>query len=91
MFKLLNEGVWQELVHNKYLHFKPSKENKFCGKYLSHSLLHITFRRSLSENKWWLWLELVLRVMHIQRINERDVFVCGLTAPRGFTVKSMYL
>jgi hypothetical protein len=129
LFKLLNEdGVWQELLKNKYLHsktlsqvvVKPS-DSPFCkglmrvkeeffsrgnfkigngqsmrfwedtwlgdaplaiqypdlysivhrkqvlvANVLSHSPPNITFRRSLTGNKWNRWLHLVNRLMLIK-------------------------
>jgi hypothetical protein len=58
---------------------------------LNQNLLNITFRRSLTENRWRLWLQLVQRLMSVQLNDDKDVFVWGLTPPGAFTVKSMYL
>ena len=58
---------------------------------LSNTTLNITFRRSLTRNKWDKWLELVNRLMHISLSNSQDVFVWSLTPSRIFFVKSMYL
>jgi hypothetical protein len=58
---------------------------------LSHSPLNITFRRSLSGNKWNRWLHLVNRLMLIELSSDQDLFVWSLTNSGKFTVKSMYL
>ena len=57
----------------------------------SETTLNITFRRSLTGNKWDKWLELVQRLMDVRISNEKDVFVWNLTPSGIFTVKSMYL
>jgi hypothetical protein len=44
---------------------------------LANRPLHVTFRRTLTPNKWALWLELAERLMYIQ-----------LTNPGSCTVKS---
>jgi hypothetical protein len=154
LFKLLNEeGVWQELLRNKYLQSKSLSQvtvkpldspfwkglmkvkeeffkrgtfkvgdgtsirfwedvwlgdtplsqqyeslyNIVNGKQvavadvLGANSLNISFRRTLTPNKWVQWLELVERLMNIQLSNEKDTFVWRLTTSGGFTVKSMYL
>jgi hypothetical protein len=53
--------------------------------------VNITFRRTLTDNRWQLWLQLVQRLMPIQLNNEKDEFIWGLTTNGIFTVKSMYL
>ena len=53
--------------------------------------LNITFRRSLTGNRWENWLELVNRLMNVNLSNSQDVFVWNLTSSGVFTVKSMYL
>jgi hypothetical protein len=58
---------------------------------LGANSLNISFRRTLTPNKWVQWLELVERLMNIQLSNEKDTFVWRLTTSGGFTVKSMYL
>ena len=58
---------------------------------LSSSPLNITFRRSLTGNRWGKWLELVNRLMHFSLTNTQDVFVWRLTSTGFFSVKSMYL
>jgi hypothetical protein len=58
---------------------------------LENRPLHVTFRRTLTPNKWALWLELVERLMYIQLTNEDDSFVWSLTNLGSFTVKSFYL
>jgi hypothetical protein len=42
---------------------------------LSSNLLNISFRRTLSEHRWRLWLELVQRLMNVQLNLEKDNFV----------------
>jgi hypothetical protein len=154
LFKLINEdGVWQELLRNKYLNSKTlsqvtakpfdspfwkglmkvkeeffsrgsfkvghGKDTMFwedtwlgdvplAQKYptlynivdrkqvsvadvLQNQPLQITFRRTLTPNKWALWLELVHRLMYVQLSDDKDVFVWNLTNSGAFTVKSMYL
>jgi hypothetical protein len=154
LFKLQNEeGVWQELLRNKYLHSKslsevkkkssdspfwkglmkvkedflsrgsfavgngedtrfwedtwlgnkslaqqyPSlynivhRKNVSVSNVLNQTPLNITFCRTLTDNRWRLWLQLVQRLMHIQLNDEKDTFVWGLTTSGAFTVKSMYL
>jgi hypothetical protein len=58
---------------------------------LQNQPLQITFRRTLTPNKWALWLELVHRLMYVQLSDDKDVFVWNLTNSGAFTVKSMYL
>ena len=58
---------------------------------LSSTPLNITFRRSLTGNRWGKWLELVNRLMHFTLSNTQDVFVWRLTSTGIFSVKSMYL
>jgi hypothetical protein len=71
--------------------FVFANENKFLDDVLSHSLLNIAFRRTLSCTRWKLWLQLVEKLMHVQLNNDQNMFVCGFTTSGGFTVKSMYL
>jgi hypothetical protein len=58
---------------------------------LSHNTLNISFRRTLSDNRWFQWLHLIQRLTNVQLNNEKDKFVWGLTKSGQFTVKSMYL
>jgi hypothetical protein len=58
---------------------------------LNHSPLNIMFRRTLTDNRWQLWLQLVQRLMTVQLNNEKYVFIWVLTTNEIFTVKSMYL
>jgi hypothetical protein len=58
---------------------------------LQNQPLQITFRRTLTPNKWALWLELVHLLMYVQLSDDKDVFVWNLTNSGAFTVKSMYL
>ena len=58
---------------------------------LSNTTLNITFRRSLTGNRWEKWLELVNRLIHVSLTNTQEVFVWGLTPSGIFSVKSMYL
>ena len=58
---------------------------------LGSSPLNITFRRTLTPNKWVLWLHLVERLMDVQLSQENDSFSWNLTTSGTFTVKSMYL
>jgi hypothetical protein len=45
---------------------------------LSHNPLNISFRRTLSDNRWFQWLHLIQRLTNVQLNNEKDKFVCGL-------------
>jgi hypothetical protein len=58
---------------------------------LNQNPLNITFRCSLRESRWRLWLQLVQRLMSVQLNDEKNVFVWGLTSSWAFTVKSVYL
>jgi hypothetical protein len=58
---------------------------------LNQAPLNISFRRTLSDGRWRLWLHLVERLMHINLTSETDTFVWGLTKSGRYTVKSMYL
>jgi hypothetical protein len=85
------------LLGNKPLaHQYPSLYNivqlkqVFVENILSHNPLNISFIRSLSENRWPVWLQLVQCLMHVQRKNEKDKFVWELTALGQYSVKSMY-
>ena len=154
LFKILNgDGVWSELIKNKYLHpstlaqVKPhafdspfwkgllkvrddffrrghfkvgnglqtrfwedtwlgdeplavqypllynivQRKNVLVADVLSQNPLNIVFRRTLSENKWIMWLHLVQRLMDVSLSGTADEFVWDLTASGMFTVKSMYL
>ena len=58
---------------------------------LSGTSVNISFRRSLTGNKWDKWLHLVNRLMYINLTNTQDEFVWGLTSSGLFTVKSIYV
>jgi hypothetical protein len=67
------------------------RKNVSVANVLNQNSLNITFRRTLTENRWTLWLQLAQRLMFIQLNGEKDTFVWGLTSSGQFTVKSMYL
>jgi hypothetical protein len=67
------------------------RKNVSIANVLNQNPLNITFSRTLTENRWTLWLQLVHRLMFIQLNGKKDMFVWGLTSSRTFTVKSMYL
>jgi hypothetical protein len=58
---------------------------------LVNTPLNVTFRRTLTSNKWARWLELAEHLMHVQLSYEKDTFVWSLSSSANFTVKSMYL
>jgi hypothetical protein len=58
---------------------------------LSNNPLNISFRRTLTDNHWQLWLQLVHRLMQVQLSVEKDIFVWGLTRSGVYIVKSLYL
>jgi hypothetical protein len=58
---------------------------------LSQNPVNITFHRTLLDNRWFLWLQLVERLMNVQLNNEKVVFVWSLRMSGNFSVKSMYL
>jgi hypothetical protein len=58
---------------------------------LNQNPLNITFRRTLGDNWWRLWLQLVQRLLQVHLNDEKDMFVLSLTSSRIFSVKSMYL
>ena len=154
LFKFLNEeGVWQELINNKYLQWRSLSQvtarpfdspfwkglmkvkddffrrgNFIIGdglntrfwkdtwlgdsplahqyptlfnivhrkqvsvaETLTGTSVNISFRRSLTRDKWDKCLHLVNRLMDINFTNTQDQFVWGLTSSGLFTVKSMYL
>jgi exonuclease III len=153
LFQLLNEeGVWQELLRNKYLSQKtlaevqakptdsafwkglmrvkddffargsfiigngesvrfwediwignaslasqyPSLYNIVNRKHvtvahvLGQTPINISFRRSLTGNKWTAWLHLCQRLMMVVLNHETDRFVWKLTTNGLFSVKSFY-
>jgi hypothetical protein len=153
LFKLLNEdGVWQELLHNKYLRTKtlsqvttkptdspfwkglmgvkddffsrgsfkvgngqnmrfwediwlgdqplakqyPSlynivrRRNVLVSDVLTSNPLNIEFTRTLSTDKWEVWLLLLQRLIRVNLTEDPDVFVWKLTTNGVFSVKSMY-
>jgi hypothetical protein len=153
LFKLLNEdGVWQELLHNKYLSQKTLSEvqarptdspfwkgllqikddffarghfvlgdglsirfwediwlggsslaqqypslyhiaqykNVTVAHVLSHAPLNISFRRTLTGNKWVSWIRLCRRLMTVNLGTDQDRFVWNLTTSGIYTVKSLY-
>jgi hypothetical protein len=53
--------------------------------------VNLEFRRTLTGNKWDVWIALVQRLMLISLSDDdKDTFVRKLTTSRSFTVKSMY-
>jgi hypothetical protein len=54
---------------------------------LSHNPLNIYFRRTLSANRWMLWLQLVQCLMNVHLNDEKDNFIWGLTNSGQYTVK----
>jgi hypothetical protein len=58
---------------------------------LAQAPLNITFRRTLNEHKWNLWITLCQQLMGVQLTNSPDNFVWRLNDSGIFTVKSMYL
>jgi hypothetical protein len=60
----------------------------YVANVLNQNLLNINFCRTLPENRWRLWLQLV---QHLISIQLKDVFVWGLTTSSSFTPNSMYL
>jgi hypothetical protein len=58
---------------------------------LNHNPLNISFRRSLSDNRWFQRLHLIQRLTNAQLNNKKDKFVWEPTTSSQFTVKSMYL
>jgi hypothetical protein len=58
---------------------------------LASNALNIGFRRVLTPYKWDRWVDLVTRVMSVQRTDSEDTFRWKLTNSGSFTVKSMYL
>jgi hypothetical protein len=58
---------------------------------LASNALNIGFRRVLTTYKWDRWVDLVTRVMSVQRTDSEDTFRWNLTNSGSFTVKSMYL
>jgi hypothetical protein len=154
LYKIMNEeGVWQEILQNKYLKTKtlsqvsakptdspiwkglmyvkdeffsrgtmvigngqktrfwediwlgdtPLKDqypmlynivnhtNVTVAQALASNALNIGFRRVLTTYKWDRWVDLVTRVMSVQRTDSEDTFRWNLTNSGSFTVKSMYL
>jgi hypothetical protein len=53
--------------------------------------LNIAFHRTLTWNRWNIWLHLVQRLISVQLTNEKDPCIWDLTTFGTFTVKSMYL
>jgi hypothetical protein len=66
------------------------RKNVSVANVLNQNPSNITFRCTLTENRWTLWLQLVQQLMFIQLNGEKDTFVWGLTSCGTFTVKSMY-
>jgi hypothetical protein len=58
---------------------------------LNQNPVNITFRRTLLDNHWFLWLQLVERLMNVHINNEKYVFVWSLRMSRNFSVKYVYL
>jgi hypothetical protein len=58
---------------------------------LNENPLNITFRCTLTGNRWNMWLHLVQQLINVQLTNEKDTFIWGLTTSGTFIVKSMYL
>jgi hypothetical protein len=67
------------------------RKNVLVTDVLLEDHLNIEFRRTLTENKWESWLQLVCRLMRVILSNEDDNFLWNLTTSGLFTVKSMYV
>ena len=52
---------------------------------------NISFRRTLTGDRWDRWLHLVNRLMDVQITDAPDTFTWGLNTSGKFMVKSMYL
>ena len=57
---------------------------------LAQTPLSISFRRTLSGNKWIEWLHLCQHLMDVHLTNEPDRFVWKLSSSGVFSVKTMY-
>ena len=53
--------------------------------------VNLSFRRSLTWNRWNRWMHLINRRIRVQLMNEQDQFTWSLTNSGKFTVKSLYL
>jgi hypothetical protein len=53
--------------------------------------LNISFRRTLSHDKWTSWLNLLHRLIEVQLSEDPDKFIWRLTANGEFSVKSLYV
>ena len=49
--------------------------------------VNLSFRRSLTGNKWNRWIHLLSRIIEVQLSNENDIFSWDLTSSGRFTVK----
>jgi hypothetical protein len=58
---------------------------------LNQNPLNIAFCRTLTGNRWNMWLHLVQRLINVELTNEKDILTWNLTTSGTFTVKSMYL
>jgi hypothetical protein len=67
------------------------RKNVLVSTVLAQAPLNITFRRTLNEHKWNLWITLCQQLMGVQLTNSPDNFVWRLNDSGIFTVKSMYL
>jgi hypothetical protein len=53
--------------------------------------LNIAFQKSLTENRWVLWLHLLEKLINIIISEDEDKFICNLSQSGKFSVKSMSL
>ena len=65
-------------------------KNVVVNDVLSHAPLNIGFTRTLTGNKWTVWLQLVEKLMGVNLTNEPDSYKWRLTQSGMFSVKSMY-
>jgi hypothetical protein len=89
------EDVW---IGNKslakqypYLYNIMQRKQVSIANVLNENPLNIDFRRTLTGDRWNMWLHLVQRLISVQLTNEKDTFIWGLTTSRTFNAKSMYL
>jgi hypothetical protein len=66
------------------------RRNVLVSDVLTSNPLNIEFRRTLSTDKWEVWLLLLHRLIRVNLTEDPDVFVWNLTTNGVFSVKSMY-